>query len=55
MKFIKRLKATIKSISWPSFKTILKDTTLVVVVAALISMVIFGLSFGIDKIILMFL
>lgn len=55
MKLIKKLKATVKSISWPSFKMILKDTALVVVVAGLISLVILGLSFGVDKIFFMFL
>ena len=55
MKLIRKIKATIKSISWPSFKMILKDTALVVVVAGLISLVILGLSFGVDKIFFMFL
>ena len=46
---LKKLKTHIKSISWPSFKSIVSDTTFTLTVAVVISVLIMGWTSCIER------
>ena len=54
MKLLHKFKNAIKSISWPTKKTLFSDTIFVVSFSIIVSMIIFGLSFVTDKLVAYF-
>lgn len=55
MKLFRKIKNALKSITWPTKKALFSDTAFVVSFTVVVSMMIFGLSFVVDKLVSYFL